>query len=76
MSELRRSIAILYASIDVGCQTYFCFIMCVIFGLTNVEILVEFFLHRFFAVFLIKRFCLAINDAMASSPQEGAAIDS
>ena len=72
MGELRRSIAILYA----GCQKFVCCFMCVIFGLTTVDKLEVFFYIHFCCFSIQKVLFLAINDAMASSPQEDTALDS
>ena len=75
MGELRRSIAILCAPLDVGCQKYFCCFMCVLVGLTTVDELEVFYID--FCCFSNQKVLfLAINDAMVSSPQGSAAIDS
>ena len=51
--------------------------MCVIVGLTTVDKLPEVFFYIHFCCFSIQKVLfLAINDAMASSPQEGTALDS
>ena len=62
--------------VEVGCQKQFCCFIYVIVGLTTVDEL-EVFLHKIFCCFSDKIFSfLAINDAMASSSQGGATIDS
>ena len=50
--------------------------MCVIVGLTTVDELEVFFYIHFCCFSIQKVLFLAINDAKASSPQEGTALDS
>ena len=63
--------------LDVGCQNIIT-VLCVslTFGLTTVDKLEDFFYIHFCCISIQKVLFIAINDAMASSPQEGAAIDS
>ena len=61
--------------LDVGCQKYFCCFLCVLVDLTTVDKLAVFNID--FRCFSNQKVLfLAINDAMASSPQGGAAIES
>ena len=76
MDESRRSQAILYACpLDVERQKYFRCFMCVIVGLTTVDKLEVFYID--FCCFSNRNVLfLAINDALASSPQGSATTDS
>ena len=61
--------------VDVGCPKNVCCFMCVLVGLTTVAKLEVFYID--FCCFSNGNVLfLAINDAMASSPQEGATMDS
>ena len=75
MGELRRSIAMIYAPsmLDVNIiSAVLCMSLLALQPLINLK-----FFTYIFAVFLIELFrFFAINDALASSPQGGTAIDS
>ena len=76
MGELRRSIAILYAPLMLDVKNLFA-VLCVSLLDLQPSINLKFFLYIHFCCFSIQKVLfLAINDAMASSPQEGTALDS